>query len=82
MLDDGDWLELGLLETLALGEPLGDAEGEGLADEDREGLALGDRLALGLELISGSSAFSRMFSVTSSSWVTNRDVSSSRITTS
>lgn len=50
------------------GELLDDDDGLELADDEGDALGLddGEREALGLELVSGSSAFGRMFSVTSS----------------
>lgn len=69
---EGDCELLGLALTELLGE----------ADGLRDGEDDGDRLALGLELVSGSSAFGRILRETSSSWVTNLEVATSRSTQS
>lgn len=84
--DDGLGLELGVDEGLALGlsELLDDDDGLELLEDEglAERLDDGERLALGLELVSGSSAFGRIFRVTSSICVTYLPETVSRITQS
>lgn len=69
-LGDADPELLGLAdnEPDGDGELLDDEDGLELLDDEGDalGLADGERLALGLELVSGSSALGRIFRVTSS----------------